>query len=182
MPRAPGPALYTIGHSTRTAAELIDVLAAAGVACLIDVRSIPRSRAHPQHAIDVLPATVAAAGLAYLHLPALGGRRPRSRTVDPRVNAGWRHPAFHNYADHALGRDFHAGLGRLLALAARRPCAIMCAEAVWWRCHRRIIADHALAHGRAVVHLFTVTKQEPASLTPFARIGPGKRVTYPAPP
>ena len=173
------PPLYTIGHSTRTVEELVAILASAGVARVVDVRTIPRSRTNPQFNRDVLPATLAAAGLGYEHVAALGGRRSRRSDVDEAVNAGWTHRSFHAYADHALTQEFGAALADLLASARRTPTAVMCAEAVWWRCHRRIIADHALARGVPVVHLLSATKHEPARLTPFAAVGDDGRVTYP---
>lgn len=176
--RAPR-ALYTLGHSTRSADELVAILRAYGVARLVDIRSIPRSRTNPQFNRDVLPKTLAKAGVAYVHLASLGGRRPKSKTVDPRTNGAWEEAAFHNYADWALGLEFRRGLRELLAMAAREPCVIVCAEAVWWRCHRRIVTDHVLARGVPVVHLFGVDHAEPAKMTPFAVVGPRARVTYP---
>lgn len=173
--------LYTIGHSTRSLGELVGVLQAFGVTRLVDIRSISRSRRNPQFNQDVLPAALEGAGIAYVHLAALGGLRPRNRRVKESVNAGWERRAFHNYADYAGTAPFREGLRELLAMAARETCAIMCAEAVWWRCHRRIVTDHVLARGVPVVHLFTETKGEPASLTPFAVTGPRGRVCYPAP-
>jgi uncharacterized protein (DUF488 family) len=172
------PVLYTVGHSNRTADELIAILAAAQIACVVDVRGIPRSRANPQFGIDVFPQTLAAADIDYVHAPGLGGRRPRQREIADGLNAGWTHRAFHNYADYAMTPSFDDALVALLARAAAQRCAVMCAEAVWWRCHRRIITDHALAHGFAVVHLLD-RKHEPGRLTPFAAVGPGTRVTYP---
>lgn len=182
MSTALRPVLYTIGHSRRTADQVIDILDAAAVECVVDVRGIPRSRANPHFNIDVLPRTLADADIDYVHVPALGGRRARSRAVEESVNAGWTHRAFHNYADYATTAAFQRGLDDLLALALQRTCAIMCAEAVWWRCHRRIIADHVLAHGVRVVHLFTTSRRELASMTPFAVVGDGARVSYPGPP
>jgi hypothetical protein len=173
--------LYTIGHSTRSAGELVDVLRAFGVTRLIDVRSIPRSRINPQFNLDVLPATLHSAGIAYVHLASLGGLRTKNKHVEEGANAGWERRPFRNYADYAETAPFHEGLRELLEMASRETCAIMCAEAVWWRCHRRIVADHVLAHGVPVVHVFTQEKSEPASLTPFAVIGDRARVSYPAP-
>jgi hypothetical protein len=175
------PPLYTIGHSTRSLRELIDVLQAFGVTRLVDIRSIPRSRTNPQFNADVLPAALHGAGIAYVLLAALGGRRSKARGVAEDVNAGWRLRPFHNYADYAETAPFRAGLRELLALVSGETCAVMCAEAVWWRCHRRIVTDHALARGVRVVHLFTATKAEPATMTPFAVIGARGRVSYPAP-
>lgn len=181
MKRQPAASpLYTIGHSTRSLRELIDVLRAFEVTRLVDIRSIPRSHANPQFNADVLPAALHDAGITYVLLPALGGRRSKVKEVAESVNAGWRLRAFHNYADHAETAVFLEGLRELLAMASRETCAIMCAEAVWWRCHRRIVTDHVLAHGVPVIHLFTTTKAEPATLTPFARIGAHGAVSYPA--
>lgn len=175
-------ALYTIGHSTRTTSELIDILHAFEVTLLVDIRSIPRSRTNPRFNLDVLPETLRGAGITYVHLAALGGLRAKSKRVETDANTGWELAAFRNYADYAETAPFKEGLQELLGMASRETCAIMCAEAVWWRCHRRIVADHVLAHGVPVVHLFTQTKGEPASLTPFAVLGPRARVSYPAPP
>jgi hypothetical protein len=173
--------LYTIGHSNRTARELVDILLAWSVARVVDVRRVPRSRSNPQFNLDVLPGTLADAGLAYTHLAALGGLRARIKSIDQEINAGWTRRPFHNYADYALTPPFREGLRDLLEIASRQTCAIMCAEAVWWRCHRRIIADHLLVHGVPVVHLFTATEQAPASLTPFALVGANLDISYPAP-
>lgn len=175
---APCRTLYTVGHSTRSLDELVEVLRSASVTCLVDIRKIPRSRTHPQFNADVMPRALAPHAIRYVQLAALGGRR--GKRTDAHVdNAGWQVQAFRNYADYALTDTFRAGLDQLLSLAAHETCAIMCAEAVWWRCHRRIVADHVLARGQPVVHLLSATKQEPAVLTPFAVVGPHARVTYP---
>ena len=173
--------LYTIGHSTRPAHELIDILHAFRVTRVVDIRSIPRSRTNPQFNLEVLPDTLLGAGITYVHLAALGGRRAKEKSATTGANAGWELAAFRNYADYAGTAPFREGLRNLLAMASRENCVIMCAEAVWWRCHRRIVTDHVLAHGVAVVHIFTQTKGEPASLTPFAVIGTRASVNYPAP-
>jgi hypothetical protein len=146
---------------------------------LVDIRSIPRSRTNPQFNLDVLPATLHSAEIGYVHLASLGGRRTKSQRVGEGANAGWQRRPFHNYADYAETAPFREGLRELLVMASRETCAIMCAEAVWWRCHRRIVADHVLAHGVPVVHVFSREKSEPASLTPFAVIGARARVSYP---
>lgn len=172
--------LYTIGHSTRPAQELVDILHAFRVTRLVDIRSIPRSRTNPQFNLDVLPDTLLEAGITYVHLAALGGRRPKEKGETTSANDGWEIAAFRNYADYAETAPFREGVRNLLDMAARETCAIMCAEAVWWRCHRRIVTDHVLAHGVPVVHLFTQTKGEPASLTPFAVVGTRASVHYPA--
>jgi uncharacterized protein (DUF488 family) len=179
MSTALRPVLYTVGHSTRPSEEMIEILEAVAVTCLVDVRGIPRSRTNPQYNIDMLPRTLDDAHIDYVHLPALGGRRSRSRTVDERANSGWTQRSFHNYADYAITPPFRDGLDHLLRLTMQRTCAIMCAEAVWWRCHRRIISDHVLAHGIRVVHLLTASRREPAAMTSFAIIGGDARASYP---
>jgi uncharacterized protein (DUF488 family) len=173
--------LYTIGHSTRSVDELIDILRAWQITRLVDIRTIPRSRTNPQFNADVLPETLGAAGIAYVHVATLGGLRGKSKSVGPLINAGWEQPAFRNYADYSETAPFQAGLRSLLDMASHETCAIMCAEAVWWRCHRRIVTDHVLAHGVPVVHLFSAEKSESASLTPFALVGPGTRISYSSP-
>ncbi len=173
--------LYTIGHSTRSLDELIDILRGWTITRLVDIRTIPRSRTNPQFNIDVLPEALGAAGISYVQMASLGGRRGKSKLVAPRVNAAWEVQAFQNYADYAETAPFRAGLRELLAMASEETCAIMCAEAVWWRCHRRIVTDHVLARGVPVIHLFSREKGEPASLTPFARVGRGCDVSYPLP-
>jgi uncharacterized protein (DUF488 family) len=180
-PEADRRTLYTIGHSTRSASELIDVLRAASVTRVVDIRSIPRSRTNPQFGIEVLPETLAGAGLDYVHLPALGGLRTNVEIAEEGTNAGWVRRSFRNYADYARTPSFRDGLHALLHMASGQTCAIMCAEAVWWRCHRRIVTDHVLAHGMAVVHLFTRTKSAPALLTPFAVVDAQAGVSYPVP-
>jgi len=160
--------VFTLGHSTRTSTELIELLSNSRVGCLVDVRSIPRSRTNPQFNSNALRESLAAASIGYLHLTALGGRRSRSGP-EPSRNTLWRVEAFRNYADYAASEAFRAGLAQLKMLAARESCAIMCAEAVWWRCHRRIIADYLLAEGVEVVHIMGPGKIEPARLTPGAQ-------------
>jgi hypothetical protein len=173
--------LFTIGHSNRSAADLIAILHSFGVARVVDVRSIPRSATHPQFESVALESALRRAQIAYTHLSALGGRRPKSKLVAATVNAGWRVSAFHNYADYAQSQPFQVGLGELLKLASREACAILCAEVLWWRCHRRIVTDYVLAQGVPVRHLFTESKSEDASLTPFAVIDHKDRcISYPA--
>lgn len=162
--------LFTIGHSTRSRAELVEVLRACGVEVLVDIRSIRRSRTNPQFNEAAMARALPAHGVAYQAMPALGGRRPRQKTAPPERNAGWRVAAFHHYADYAETDAFQAGLAALVALARRSPCAIMCAEAVWWRCHRRIVADYAIRAGLRVEHIFTASKRERAQRTPFSRV------------
>jgi uncharacterized protein (DUF488 family) len=162
--------LYTIGHSTRTLDELVEALEAHGVTALIDIRSITRSRTNPQFDARRLRTQLPRRGISYTTMPALGGRRGRSRTADPERNAGWDNAAFKNYADHAETPAFAGALAALLERAASETCAVMCAEAVWWRCHRRIVADYAITRGFRVVHIFTAAKSARATRTPFARV------------
>ena len=162
--------LFTIGHSNRTYAELVAALRAHGVTTLVDIRHFTRSRANPQFNATTLAKKLPKSGIDYVELRALGGRRPRAKEVDPARNAGWQNASFKNYADYAESREFAAGLAELLAIAARSPTAIMCAEVLWWRCHRRIVADYAITRGVPVYHIFTPTKAERAIRSPFAKL------------
>ena len=174
------PPLYTIGHSTLAVQDFIALLQREGVTRVIDVRAIPRSLRQPQFHEDRLPGALAAQGIAYTHMPALGGRRSLQRGVPPTTNGYWDNRSFHNYADHALSLDFRDALGELIGMAAGHRCAVMCSEAVWWRCHRRIITDHVLAAGGAVRHILGA-RTESATLTPAAQVHPDGTVTYPPP-
>ena len=176
---APWP-FFTIGHSTHSVEHLAELLTQAQVTHLIDVRSIRRSRTNPQFNQDVLPAALAGFGIACSTLPGLGGRRSRQHAVDPATNGFWDNASFHNYADYALQPEFHTALDELRQLGHEHCCAIMCAEAVWWRCHRRIIADYLLVAGESVYHILP-GKIEAARLTQGAHIEPDGHVTYPAP-
>ncbi len=171
--------IFTIGHSTRTIAEFVALLQQVNVDLLVDVRSIPGSRAMPQFNIDTLPASLAAAGIGYQHLRALGGRRHRGKGAPPSTNTFWRVLAFRNYADYAETDAFRAGLVELLALARAHRCAIMCAEAVWWRCHRRIITDYLLARDVPVEHIMGLGKVTAATLTPGAQVVADGTLRYP---
>jgi uncharacterized protein (DUF488 family) len=174
--------IWTIGHSTHSVAELIDLLGQVPIELLVDVRSLPRSRTNPQFNADRLPSTLAGSGIGYRHLPSLGGLRGRRRDGLPSPNTLWRNDAFRNYADYAAANPaFRQGLDELTALARDRRAAIMCAEAVWWRCHRRIVTDYLLVSGVAVAHVLGLNKIEPASLTPGARPLPDGTILYPAP-
>ena len=163
------PPIYTIGHSTRTIPEFVELLRTGQVSLVVDVRSIPRSRTNPQYNLDRLPDELSAWQIGHAYLPELGGRRTVSREIALEVNALWRNRSFHNYADYALSAEFRDGLDRLLSLSCDRRVAIMCAEAVWWRCHRRIVADYLLSEGREVFHLMGEARAEPARLTPGAQ-------------
>jgi len=173
-------ALYTIGHSDRSVAEFVTLLQAADVELVVDVRAFPRSRGNPQFSADELPRALAPFAIAYVHIPALGGRRPRQAAVPPARNALWENRSFHNYADYADSAAFRAGLERLTELGRRQPCAIMCAEAVWWRCHRRIIADHLISRGERVFHIMPDGRITRAKRTPGARRRRDGTLAYPA--
>ena len=172
---------YTIGHSTRTIPEFVDLLCEANVRLVVDVRTVPRSRTNPQFNRDALPDSLATYQIGYEHIAELGGLRGRQLQAEPSPNGFWENTSFRNYADYALTSRFREGLDRLTDLGGRSVTAIMCAEAVWWRCHRRIIADYLLASDRAVFHILSPGKIEPASLTLEARPAVGG-ITYPAAP
>jgi uncharacterized protein (DUF488 family) len=169
---------FTIGHSTRSIDEFVGMLTGAGATFVVDVRRIPRSRTNPQYDREVLARSLEPFGIGYEHIAALGGLRGRDHAVPPDVNAYWRNASFHRYADYATGAEFRAGLHWLLELGNCRPCAVMCAEAVWWRCHRRIIADYLLAAGEAVFHIMGARTVEPAHLTDAARPLASGALTY----
>jgi uncharacterized protein (DUF488 family) len=172
--------VFTVGHSTRSLDELVGVLRAWGIETLVDVRTVPRSRTNPQFNADTLPEALRDVGIAYVHMAGLGGLRGRKKGAASR-NTGWEVDSFRNYADYAQTAPFARALEELLSLAARSTCAIMCAEAVWWRCHRRIIADYLLARGVQVRHVFDAKKAEDATPTPFLRRAEDGTLFYPAP-
>jgi uncharacterized protein (DUF488 family) len=155
--------VYTIGHSTRSLERFLAAVAAAEIGCVVDVRRFPQSRRHPHFNGAALAASLAGVGILYRHLPDLGGRRAAAREASPHTL--WREAPFRNYADYAESDVFAHALAALLDLARERRCVIMCAEAVWWRCHRRIIADYLIAAGVGVMHILDVGKIEPAKLT-----------------
>jgi len=171
---------FTIGHSNRSLEGFVGLLDESHVERVVDVRTVPRSRSNPQFNRDTLPEVLAAVGIAYEHLAALGGLRGKARGLPPDVNGFWTNDSFHNYADYALTEQFHAGLEHLREEGCRRRCVVMCSEAVWWRCHRRIVADYLIACGNAVFHIMGEGRVEPALLTPGAVIRPGGTIVYPA--
>jgi uncharacterized protein (DUF488 family) len=171
---------FTIGHSTRPIAEFVDLLRQVDIQFVVDVRTIPRSRTNPQYNGDVLPEALSQFQIGYEHIAVLGGLRGKNHDVPPNVNAFWRNQSFHNYADYTLTGIFDSGLARLRALGHERRCTVMCAEAVWWRCHRRIIADHLIAAGETVLHILGRDRVEPARLTDAAEVAADGSVTYPA--
>jgi len=170
--------VYTIGHSTRSIDEFIAILRDARVTRIVDVRAFPMSRRHPRFNGDALAGALSAAGIDYHHLRALGGRRGRETGASR--NGLWTVEAFRNYADYAETAAFAAALDSLQRLARERPTAYMCAEAVWWQCHRRLITDYLLVRGWPVVHLLGPGQQQPAALTPGAAPQADRTVWYPA--
>ncbi len=180
MNRLAGDIVFTIGHSTRSLADFVSLLRQVDVTLLVDVRSIPRSRAAPQFNEETLPDSLAADGIGYRHLHALGGRRHHRKGASPSLNIYWRVAAFRNYADYAETDEFRAGLDDLCALTRDHRGAIMCAEAVWWRCHRRIITDYLLAGGTRVEHIMGPGQVIPATLTPGVSVMADGTLRYPA--
>jgi uncharacterized protein (DUF488 family) len=156
------------------------LLRESGIELVVDVRSMPRSRTNPQFNRESLPVMLAPSRIGYEHIAELGGLRGKAPTKEPSPNGYWRVRGFRNYADYALTEPFSAGLARLRELGCRRRCAIMCAEAVWWRCHRRIIADYLLVLGERVLHILGSAHVDEASLTPGAIACPDGTVLYPA--
>lgn len=169
------PVVLTIGHSTRTWKVFLELLRAHGVTRVIDVRSIPRSRHNPQFNRETLSTKLRAVKIGYVHLRKLGGLR-RARRDSP--NMGWRNASFRGFADYMQTSEFEAGLQRLMKLAGRKRSAIMCAEAVPWRCHRSLIADALTVRGIGVEHIMSMKHSQVHSLIPFARVR-GHRITYP---
>src|ERR671932_11383 len=167
---------FSIGHSTHSLDAFVALLARHGVQRVVDVRRTPRSRRHPHFERDALAAELPARGVDYRHLPALGGRR-RPRPDSP--NRGWEHEAFRGYADHALTGEFAAAIAGLLELARERPTAVMCAEALWWRCHRRLIADRLTALGWTVCHIGSDGGLAEHELPEFAVVQGDGTVRYP---
>lgn len=171
---------FTVGHSTRTLEEFVELLQRAEVTFVADVRTVPRSRTNSQFNRETLPLRLAEFDMQYEHLAALGGLRGRQPDVGPGVNAFWTNDSFHNYADYAMSKSFRDGLVHLQELGRTHRCAIMCAEAVWWRCHRRIISDYLIAAGDTVFHILGPKSIEPARMTEAAQMQPSGSLTYPA--
>ena len=170
--------VWTVGHSTHGSDAFAALLAAHEIEHVADVRTVPKSRRHPHFHAEPLARDLAARGLAYVHLPRLGGWR-RSRAASP--NGAWRNTSFRGYADYAMSDEFAAGLAQLRELAATRRTAMMCSEALWWRCHRRLIADRLVAAGDTVWHIGSDARGSAHALTPFAVVGPDRQITYPPP-
>jgi uncharacterized protein (DUF488 family) len=172
---------FTVGHSNRSRETFVELLREAEISLTADIRTVPRSRANPQFNEDVLPDTLAAVSIGYEHMAALGGLRGKARGISPDVNGLWTNESFHNYADYALSAEFRTGLDRLVEQGRARRCTVMCSEAVWWRCHRRIVADHLIARGETVFHIMAPGRLEPARLTAGAVIESDGAVVYPRP-
>jgi len=175
-----GSTVLTVGHSNRTLEEFLALLQAQSVDLVADVRRLPGSNRHPQFGEDALRASLAGVGIDLQRSAGLTGRRGRDHGVADEVNGWWQNRSFHNYADHALGEEFAEALTELRGWARSRTVAVMCSEAVWWRCHRRIIADHLLARGDTVAHVMGAGDPQPAQLTEGAVVDAGHPVTYPA--
>lgn len=167
--------VLTIGHSTRPIEIFIDLLHAYGVRRLVDVRTIPRSKRNPQFDHDNLSKSLHNSRIHYTHLKALGGLRHARKDS---LNLGWRNTSFRGFADYMQTPEFEAGLDRLMELAREEQVAVMCAEAVPWRCHRSLVADALTVRGIVVRHIMSLTRADPHTLTPFARVK-DHEVTYP---
>jgi uncharacterized protein (DUF488 family) len=170
--------IYTVGHSTRSIDEFLALLREHGIACLVDVRRFPTSRHHPHFTKEALDASLAAAGIDYVHEPDMGGyRKPRPDSP----NRAWRVAGFRGYADHMETPEFQAALERVIEQAGRAPTAIMCAEFTHRRCHRQLISDALVARGLEVIHVLGPRKIQPHALNPHARVLEDGRLVYPEP-
>ena len=170
---------YTIGHSTRSIEEFVQLLRPQQIKLVIDVRTIPRSRTNPQYNAEEFAKTLSEFQIGYEHIAALGGLRGRKQNVPTSVNAFWANKSFHNYADYARSDEFRSGLARLRELGHATTCVMMCAEAVWWRCHRRIIADYLIAAGERVFHILGASHVAPAHLAAGAVLESAGTLSYP---
>lgn len=171
----PSPIVLTIGHSTHSIEAFIDLLKAHAATQVVDVRTVPRSRHNPQFNKDTLPDSLKNAGLKYIHLPGLGGLRHVQRDS---LNLGWHNASFRAFADYMQTPEFAQQLDELIQLLTQERCALMCAEAVPWRCHRSLIADALLVRGIRTEHIMTTTRRQLHALTPFAKVK-GITITYP---
>ena len=169
---------FTVGHSNRSLNAFVALLREADVAVVADIRKMPRSRANPQFNGDALSEALAGVQIGYEHIAALGGLRGKTKNLRQGLNNGWTNRSFRNYADYALSEPFQAGLDHLIQEGRRRCCTVMCSEAVWWRCHRRIVADYLIARGETVFHLMGEGRKEPARLTPGATVQPNGTILY----
>lgn len=170
---------FTVGHSNRSLEAFVALLRDVEIALVADVRKMPRSRTNPQFNEATLPEALARVQIGYEHMAALGGLRGKAPATPEDQNALWTNRSFRNYADYALTEPFQAGLAHLIETGRERRCAIMCSEAVWWRCHRRLIADDLIARGESVFHIMGEGRLEPARLTPGAVVQRDGTVLYP---
>jgi uncharacterized protein (DUF488 family) len=180
MPKRFSTKFFTIGHATRPLVEFVELLKGAKVRLVVDVRTAPRSRTNPQFDRETLANSLATFGIEYRHIAGLGGLRPRQKQIAAGTNAFWQNQSFHNYADYAMTREFQSALDELRGLGHAKPSVIMCAETLWWRCHRRIIADYLLAAGETVFHILGPGHIEEAQITPAAKQAPDGVLIYPA--
>ena len=169
--------VWTVGHSTHSLDGFVALLLGHDIALVADVRTVPKSRRHPHFHTDALARSLPERGVAYEHLPRLGGWR-QADAESP--NGAWRNVSFRGYADYAMGDEFAEGLAQLHRLSGARRTAMMCLEALWWRCHRRLIADHLVVAQDIVLHISSGGRASAHELTPFAAIGPDGHITYPA--
>jgi uncharacterized protein (DUF488 family) len=167
--------VFTIGHSTHPIAEFVEILKANGVKRVVDIRTIPRSRHNPQFNGEALAESLHAAGIGYTHIKKLGGLRHPAKDS---INLGWRNSGFRGFADYMQTPEFEAGLERAIKLAKAKPSALMCAEAVPWRCHRSLVADALSARKIPVMDILSATRASMHKITPFALVR-GSRITYP---
>ncbi|QDZ00234.1 DUF488 domain-containing protein [Nitratireductor mangrovi] len=174
-----GSAAFTIGHSNRTLPTFKQMLLETSVDLVVDVRRFPGSRSNPSFNAKVLTPELQPHGIGYTHCASLGGLRSKVADIPSEENGFWNNRSFHNYADFARTDEFQSALLQLLGLCREHRCALMCAEAVWWRCHRRIIADHLIARGISVFHIMDIGKCVRAHLSDGAVIDPDLRVRYP---
>ena len=170
------PVVLTLGHSTRTIGEFTSLLQKHGVTCLVDVRTVPRSRFNPQFNKESLPESLKGVGVEYVHMPGLGGLR---HTIADSPNTGWENASFRGYADYMQTPEFEKRIEDLILLAKKERIALMCAEAVPWRCHRSLIADALLVRGICTEHIMSPTSRQIHKLTPLAKVN-GTKITYPA--
>lgn len=174
--RRPVPRIFTIGHSTHSFDEFVSLLEKNSVETVADIRTVPRSRKFPHFGTERLASTLPGVGIAYHHLVRLGGwRKPEPDSVNP----GWRHKSFRGYADYTLTPEFRQGLEELVALADRGPTAMMCSEALWWRCHRRLVSDQIVGRGGEVLHIGSDGRTSIHEMTEFAVIAEDGTITYP---
>lgn len=176
MPRFVVMDLWSVGHSTHTLDDFVALLRAPGIGALADIRTVPKSRRHPHFSTDALARSLPERGIDYVHLPRLGGFR-RARSDSP--NAAWRNTSFRGYADYAMTQEFAVGLAELRGIAGAKPTAMMCSEALWWRCHRRLVADRLVAAGDNVWHIGSNQRASAHELSWFALVDDSGEITYP---